>query len=144
MELKIKKSQFWKDDVAEWAELAKAAKAKVVSESMRECFELATATQPSIKDSGTYSEGFIALDTEELWRSQRVTVDGQTVAQGPGSPDGVPDRVTQRMDVALVFDAPHAPLHEYGSGSVPGRFFVRNAVQQWLQIVEAVAQRHRR
>jgi hypothetical protein len=40
----------------------------------------------------------------------------------------------------LIFTAPHARYHEYGvTGKFGGRFYVRNAVQQWDRIVEANA-----
>ena len=144
MQVRVQKSQLWKDGLADWVALAKNAKAKVIADATRDCFELATSTQPSVKQTGgSFQEGFLAIDTGELYNSQRVTVNGQTTASGPGAAtSGVPDRVTQRSDVALVFDAPHARLHEYGQGPVPGRFFVRNAVQQWLRIVDAVIQRN--
>lgn len=142
MRLTIRRSQVWKDGLENWARAAMDKKARIVSDATRETFELATSTQPSIRFSGTYEEGLVPVDSGELWESQRVTVNGQTVATGPGSADAVPDRITQRTNVSLWFDAPHARFVEYGTSGFPGRFFVRNAKQQWLRLVEAAAARH--
>lgn len=144
LRLAIRRSQIWKDGLENWTNLAMGAHSRVVSEATRECFELATTTQPSVKQTGgSYMEGALAIDTQELYNSQRVTVNGETVSEGPGSPDGVPDSITQRTNVSLVFDAPYARFHEYGTSKFGGRFFVTNARQQWLRLVDAAAGRHR-
>lgn len=144
LRLTVRRSQIWKDGLESWSQLAMGAHSRVVSEATRECFELATTTQPSVRvTGGSYVQGALAIDTGELYESQRVTVDGATVASGPGSPDAVPDQITQRTNVSLWFDAPYARLHEYGTSKFGGRFFVTNARQQWLRLVDAAAQRHR-
>lgn len=147
--LTIRRSQIWKEGLENWSDLALGTHALVVSEATKECFELATSTQPSVKTTGgTYVEGFVPEDTGRLIESQRVTVNGQTVSTGRGSADAVPARITQRTNVSLWFDATNARGQEYGrwveNGTkfMRGRFFVRNAKQKWRSIVDAVAARH--
>lgn len=142
MRMTIRRSQVWKDGLDNWVDAAMDNKARIVSEATKEVFELATTTQPSVKQTGgAYQIGAIALDTMELWKSQRVTVNGTTVAEGPGSPEGVPDRITQRTNVSLWFDAPHARLFEYGNGQYEGRLYVHTAKEQWLRLVDEAAAR---
>jgi hypothetical protein len=45
--------------------------------------------------------------------------------------------------VQAVFTAQHARPKEYGHGTAPGWFFVRNAVQQWQVIVDQNAAQFR-
>lgn len=141
--LTIRRSQIWKDNAREWADVAMEKKSRVVSEATREVFELATSVQPSVKVSGTYEEGFVPVDTGALIESQRVTVNGQTVATGIGSADAVPERITQRTNVSLWFGADYARFVEYGTAFMGGRFFIRNAKQQWIRLVDAAALRYK-
>lgn len=146
----VQRSSHWKDGLENWSQLAMGAHSAVVSEAVKECFELATSTQPSVKATGSYKEGFVPIDTANLINSQRITVNGQTVAAGMGAVQaGVPEKITQRTNVSLYFDALNSRGEEYGkwveNGTrfMGGRFFVRNAKQQFRRLVDAAAARFR-
>jgi hypothetical protein len=121
-----------------WSNKAKQNALRVVQGSCADVAELATRTQPSVKvTGGMYREGFLAVDTGELLNSQIVGINGNVVGSGQVSYAAL----VLGMELGDVFDvgftAPHAPYHEYGvPGRFGGRFYVRNAVQQWPVIVE--------
>ena len=148
--LKIRKSRYWKDGLKEWQNIVWNRHANVVGEAVRETFELATSTQPSVKiTGGSYSEGFVPIDTGNLIESQAVLVDGGVTASGIGAASaGVPARITQKMHIALHFYAVNARGQEYGryveggTRFMRGRFFVRNAARAFPGIVDAAAARY--
>lgn len=115
--------------------------------------ELMTRRQAGVGDNGgAFQEGFVPVDTGELINSAEVRIDGAVVAQGGNKqpPDFAAAIGAMTLDAAaeVVFTAAHARPMEYGfrigdddtddgtgDVDVPGRFFVRNAVQQWDTIV---------
>ena len=109
----------------------------VVRGSAQDVYELATRRQPSVKDTGgSFREGFVPVDTGELIGSQVLTINGAQAGAGPGSYEAGLARMAAGDVSVLAFTAPHARHVEYGTSRMAGRFFVRNAVQQWLRIVE--------
>lgn len=112
--------------------------------------ELMTRRQASVKDTGgDYQEGFVAVDTGELINSQEASLNGSAVGEGDGAYSVMIEGMGIGDIAEHVFTAEHARPHEYGfSGTrkdgsvyfVPGRFPVRNAVQQWGTVVRANAQ----
>ncbi|MBR9841436.1 MAG: hypothetical protein GYB50_26820 [Rhodobacteraceae bacterium] len=140
-------------DVRRLTEKAKQNMEFVFRGSVEDVSEVMTRRQASMKDTGTFQEGFVPVDTGELINSVEVSVNGSITGEGAnGAP---PDFVASLGSLELggsaevVFTAEHARYMEYGfrfgaddtdddtgDVDVPGRFFVRNAVQQWPVIVE--------
>lgn len=139
----IRRAQVWKDQVAEWKNVALGKHSLVVAEATREVFRMATTTQPSVKATGgTFIVGAVPIDTQELYNSQILSVNGLFVAMGPDAHEAVPDKITQRTNVSLYFDADYARFVEYGTAKMEGRFFVTSARQAWLSIVAETAARY--
>lgn len=124
--------------------------------------ELMTRRQAGVADSGgTFREGFVPVDTGELINSVSVTINGAVTGSGGNGapPDFVASLGAMTFDdvAEVVFTAAHARPMEYGfriaddndpdddqyaggDVDVAGRFFVRNTVQSWEQIVMANAE----
>lgn len=132
--------------VEAWTAKAKANMEQVVLGSIEDVFELATRRQASIKETGTYREGFVPVDTGNLIGTARIAVNGVDVTTGKvaGQNSTPPDvalalanvDIEDFKTVRLYFTANYAPHVEYGTGKMPGRFFVRNAVIQWQTIMD--------
>ncbi|MEM1371471.1 MAG: hypothetical protein AAGG72_04480 [Pseudomonadota bacterium] len=124
--------------VRNWTTKAKRNTDLVVKGSISDVGELMTRRQASVKDTGgSYQEGFVPVDTGELINSQRVDFNGGVVATGDVSYQAVIAGLKMGDTVTHVFTAEHARPMEYGvTGKFGGRFFVRNAVQQWQLIVD--------
>lgn len=130
-----------------WTAKAKANIDQVIKGSIEDVFELATRRQASITETGTYQEGFVPVDTGNLVGTARIAINGALVAEGKvaGRNSSPPDvavaleMVDEVKTARLYFTAHYAPMVEYGTGRMPGRFFVRNAVAQWQAIVDANA-----
>lgn len=121
-----------------WSEKAKRSAEYVVRGSVQDVAELMTRRQASVKDTGgTYQEGFVPVDTGELINSQQVSLNGGVIATGAVSYAAVVSGMELGDTIEAVFTAEHGRWLEYGvSGRFGGRFFVRNAVQQWDAIVQ--------
>ena len=131
-------------DVRNWTEKARRNAELVVRGSIADVGELMTRRQASVKDTGgSFREGFVPVDTGELISSQEVAINGGVVGQGVVSYEAVVGGMDLGDTVQAVFTAPHARFMEYGTGNIAGRFFVRNAVQQWQTIVDANAAQFR-
>lgn len=131
-----------------WTEKAKRNAELVVRGSVEDVGELMSRRQASVKETGgAFSVGFVPVDTGELINSQEVSIDGSPVhAPGVAPPDysAIVAGLELGDSVEAVFTAPHARPVEYGvSGRFAGRFFVRNAVQQWQVIVDQNAAQFR-
>lgn len=132
-------------DVRAWTQKAKDNAEYVLRGSVSDLGELMSRRQASVKETGgSFQVGFVPVDTGELINSQEVSLNGSVLhAANPGSP---PDytAVVAGMELGdtlqAVFTAKHARPMEYGvTGKFGGRFFVRGAVQQWQNIVDANA-----
>ncbi|MCT4369114.1 hypothetical protein CLG85_001650 [Yangia mangrovi] len=145
-------------DVRRMTEKAKANMEFVFKASVQDVSEMMTRRQPSVKDTGgTFQEGYVPVDEGELINSVEVSVNGAITGQGGNDapPYFVASLGTLQLGGAaeVVFTAPHARPMEYGFRTrddngdgdsqyaggdvdVPGRFFVRNAVQNWGVIVD--------
>lgn len=127
-----------------WTEKAKRNLDLVVRGSTQDVFELATRRQASVKQTGgLYKEGFVPVDTGELIASQRLEINGAQVAQGAAAYEAVIFGMKAGDVSTLAFTAAHARPIEYGTSKFGGRFFIRNAVQQWQRIVEQNAAQFR-
>lgn len=123
--------------IKDWSEKAKRNIDLVIKGSAQDVFELATRRQASVKETGgSYVEGRVPVDTGELIGSQRLTINGSVVGTGPVAYEAVIAGMKTGDVSVLAFTAAHARPMEYGTSRFGGRFFVRNAVQQWQRIVE--------
>ncbi len=128
-----------------WTDKARRNVDLVIKDSAQDVFELMTRRQPGVKETGgSYQEGLVPVDMGELINSVEVSVAGVPVAAGENI-DYASALITAPAgaSVEAVFTAPHARAMEYGTKHTAGRFFVRNAVQNWDQIVAANAARYR-
>lgn len=86
-----------------------------------------------------FETGVLPVDQGELLASSFVAVGAGVTARG--STASGPDFVAALAGldagetILIALGAPYARRIEYGWGSVPGRFFVRGAIQQWPAIV---------
>lgn len=131
--------------VKNWTEKAKRNAELVVRGSIQDVGELMSIRQASVKETGGFFEiGKVPVDTGELIASQEVSINGGVVGVGDVSYAALVAGIDLGDAFQAVFTAGHARPMEYGfttrSGTqVPGRFYVRNAVQQWPVIVDANA-----
>lgn len=129
--------------VRNWSEKAKRNTDLVIRGATKDVCELMTRRQPSIKDIGTYREGFVPVDTGELISSQVASLNGSQIGRGDISYSALVAGMDAGDVFEAVFTAPHARHVEYGTSRFPGRFFVRNAVQQWQTVVDQNAAQFR-
>lgn len=124
-------------DVRRWTAKARRNADLVVRGSAQDVCELMTRRQASITETGTYREGFVPVDSGELIGSQVVSLNGAEIGRGEVSYAALVAGMDAGDVLEAVFTADHARPIEYGvSGKFGGRFFVRNAIQQWPTIVE--------
>jgi hypothetical protein len=127
-------------NLGQWSEKVQRNLDLVVKGSIQDVGEIMTRRQPSIKETGTFEVGKVPVDTGELINSQEGSLNGGVVAAGDIDYAALVAGMELGDTVQAVFTAPHARPMEYGvSGKFPGRFFVRNAVQNWQAIVHANA-----
>lgn len=146
-------------EFSQWSEKAKRNVELVVKGSAQDVSEIMTRRQEAMwrADTGqqvkeTFEVGRVPVDTGELISSVVVEIGGTRRGKGQGK--NPPDFAAAiagfeiGQDIVVAFTAPYARRLEYGfSGddslgrtyNVAGRFFVRNAVQQWRTIVGANA-----
>ena len=130
----------WIASIEKWTEEQKESLDNIVKGSVSDVYELATRRQASVKETGgTYREGFIPVDTSELIQSQLLMINGGHVGAGELAYEAVIANMNAGDVAELVFTAEHARPVEYGTERMGGRFYVRNAVQNWQRIVDANA-----
>jgi len=130
--------------VKNWSEKATRNMELVAKGAISDVVEVMTRRQASIKETGTYMEGFVPVDEGALIDSQIAAINGSVVAAGDIDHEAYIAGVEIGDIYEAGFTADHARHMEYGfthtSGTiVPGRFFVRNALQNWQSIVDANA-----
>jgi len=126
--------------VRAWTEKAKRNADLVVKGSIADVGEIMTRRQAGVAQTGgSFKEGFVPVDTGELINSQQVEINGGVIATGDVDYSAAVVGMEIGDAVKAVFTAPHARPMEYGTSRFAGRFFVRNAVQQWQAIVDANA-----
>lgn len=130
--------------VRAWTEKAKRNADLVVKGSIADVGEVMVRRQAGVAQTGgSFKEGFVPVDTGELINSQQVEINGGVVAKGPVDYSAAVVGMEIGDAVKAVFTAPHARAMEYGTSRFAGRFFVRNAVQQWQTIVDQNAAQFR-
>lgn len=129
--------------VKNWSEKAKRNAELVVRQSVQDVAEQMTRRQPSVKETGgSFEIGKVPVDTGELINSQVVRINGGVVGQGPVSYSAMVGQMDLGDAIEAVFTAQHARPIEYGvTGKFAGRFYVREAVQRWQEIVAKNAAR---
>jgi len=127
-------------DLNLWSQKALRNMDLVVKGSVQDMGELMTRRQPSIEETGTYQEGLVPVDTGELINSQEGSINGGVIAFGQIDYAAFVAGMEIGDVIQAVFTAEHARPIEYGvTGKFPGRFYVRNAVQNWQAVVAANA-----
>jgi hypothetical protein len=140
--------------VKNWSDKAIRNAELIVKQSIQDVGEEMTQPKDGLVRGAPFEEGVVPVDEGELINSAFVDVGGVQTAKGGG---GQPPSFTAALAgfkagefVIIGFTAAHARRREYGfsgtdskgrSYSEPGRFFVRNAVQQWNGIVQRNAAR---
>lgn len=131
--------------VRNWTEKAKRNAELVAKGSIQDVAELMTRRQPSVKDTGgAFEVGKVPVDEGTLINSQQVSLSGTVIGSGDVSHTALIAGMDLGDSYQAVFTADHARPMEYGfttraGTQVPGRFYVREAVQNWQAIVDANA-----
>jgi len=131
--------------VKNWSDKAIRNADLIVRQSIQDVGREMTQPKDGLMRGAPFEEGVVPVDEGELINSSFVDVAGVQKVRGGG--EQPPDFTAalagfKAGDFTVIgFTAPHARPVEYGQGGVPGRFFVRNAVQQWNGIVQRNAAR---
>lgn len=129
-----------------FAERTEKRLGNIVKRSAQTVFEAAAQTQPSVVfTGGSFVVGKVPVLTGLLVGSSELRINGSTVATGvvSGQSSSGPNFGVGLEGMAIgdpveyVFTQPYGPAMEYGEGRISGRFFIREAVIQWKNIVEA-------
>lgn len=118
-----------------WTRKAKRNADLVVKGSISDVGELMTRRAEGTSAGGEHRVGFVPVVTGELINSHEIGINGGVVSEGPADYTAALAGMELGDTVSGVFTADHARPKEYGHGSAPGWFYVRNAVQQWEVIV---------
>ena len=130
--------------VKEWSEKAKRNAKLVVMEASEGVYNSMTERQAGVKETGgSFVIGKVPVDTGFLANSVQVEV-GSAVT-GTGTPDfiGAISGFDIGEPIQAAFTAEYASHVEYGHGGMAGRFFVRQAINQWPAFVAAAARRYK-
>ena len=137
-------TQTFTASVRGWSQKALNNTELVLRGSIQDTAELMTRRQASVKETGgAFKVGFVPVDEGELINSQQVEINGGVVGTGDVSYAALIAGLDLGDVFQAVFTAEHARPQEYGTSKFPGRFFVRNAVQQWDVIVQQNAAQFR-
>lgn len=128
--------------VRNWSERAKRNAELVVRGATQDVAEIMSIPRDGLVRGAPFQVGVVPVDTGQLIGSLTVEIDGAEIGQGNMAAAMPPDYTAALAGmeigdiVQVAFTAPYARFIEYGKGSVPGRFMVRNAVQQWQTVVD--------
>ena len=131
--------------VQNWSKKALRNAELVARQAIQETATQMTTRQPGVKETGgTFEIGKVPVDESELINSQVSRINGGEASAGQVSYAAIVAGLDLGDTMEVVFTAEHARPMEYGfttrSGTqVPGRFFVREALQNWPETVAAVA-----
>lgn len=137
-------TQTFSADIRKWSQKAIRNAEVVVRDAAATTGELMSVRQASIKETGFFEVGKVPVDESELINSQVVSINGGIVATGDPGYQAVLAGFEVGDTIEAAFTADHARPTEFGytarNGTlVPGRFFVREAIQQWSATVAASA-----
>ncbi|BBU58510.1 hypothetical protein [Mameliella alba] len=146
--------------VKNWTEKAKRNVDVIVKQSAQDVARQMTQPKDGLVRGAPFETGVVPVDEGQLIGSVIVQVGGTLTGQGNAASAQPPDYASalagfETGDTIIVgFTAPYAPMIEYGWSfgaddtnegtgdvDVPGRFMVRQAVQNWQAIVDANAGR---
>ena len=119
----------------------------IVKRSAQDVAREMTQPKDGLVRGAPFETGVVPVDEGQLIGSVIVQVGGALTGQGNATAETPPDYASALAGfdtgstIIVGFTAPHAPLIEYGANGVPGRFMVRQAVQNWQAIVDANAAR---
>lgn len=126
-----------------WSEKARRNAGLVLRDAAQTVSDRMTERQPSIKETGSFEVGKVPVDTGELVQSQVTAINGSLQGSGDGAYVGTIAGLELGDTYFHGFQAEHAPYVENGTSKFPGRFFMREAVLPWQQIVDSSAQKFR-
>ena len=130
--------------VKSWSDRAKKNCRFVVMEASEGVYNAMTERQPGVKETGgSFEVGKIPVDTGFLANSVQVSVGGSVTGQGTPDFIGAISGFDVGEPIQAAFTAEYASHVEYGHGGMAGRFFVRQAINQWPAFVAAAARRYK-
>lgn len=131
-----------------WSEKAKRNSRLIVMEASEGVYNAMTTRQAGVKETGgSFEVGKVPVDTGFLVGSAQIAVAG--AQRGTGSSGQPPDFMASiagfdvGQPIEAAFTAEYARAVEYGNGRMAGRFFVRQAVSRWGQLVRTAAARYK-
>lgn len=116
----------------------------VVKQSAQDVFELAQTPQPSVTETGgAFEVGKIPVDTGFLRNSFMSELNGSGAVTGADAYVMTIASLELGDTVFGGWTASYAPLVEWGTANMAGRFFALSAAQQWQAIVQRNAEKAR-
>ena len=110
----------------------------IVKDAAQTTVAAMTERQPSVRETGgSFEIGKVPVDTGFLINSLTTALNGGGSVVGADAYAAVIAGMDLGDTVQAAFTAPYARVIEYGTGSMPGRFFVREAVAGWQAAVDA-------
>lgn len=118
--------------------------ALVMKEATQSVYDAMTERQAGVEQTGgSFVVGKVPVDTGLLINSVQININGGMVAKGANKmpPDIVAGLVGMDLGdtIEAAFTAEYARHVEYGTSSMGGRFFVRQAVADWQGHVDRAA-----
>ncbi|WP_422073874.1 hypothetical protein [Tranquillimonas rosea] len=126
-----------------WSNKAKRNAGLVVMQSVQDVGNAMIRPEDGIMRGAPFKAGILPVDDGDLLASSFVAVGGSVTARGSKSkgPDftAALAGIETGETIIVALSSPYARRIEYGWGSLPGRLFTRQAVQQWEPFVQANA-----
>jgi hypothetical protein len=124
-----------------WADVESKKLEDAVKGSLIDIAELMSRPIGALRFGTPFQEGFLPVDTSELFNSQAAIVGGARFDYGPASAPQAAKKYKLGDDTLLFFTALYARPIEYGwttsTGKVVrGRYMVQEAVSHWREVVE--------
>ena len=136
-------TQSFSAQVRNWTEKAKRNAGLVVADAAQGVFADMSQRQPSVKETGgTFEIGKVPVDTGLLINSMLTTLNGGALGSGPDAYIAGLAGFELGDSIVHAFTQEYASAIEYGTGNMPGRFMVREAINGaggWQARVDASA-----
>lgn len=127
-----------------WSEKAKRNARLVILEASEGVYNTMTTRQAGVKETGgAFEIGKVPVDTGTLVNSAQISVNGTVTGTGAPQFMGAIAGFEVGQPIEAAFTAEYARHVEYGTASMGGRFFVRQAIARWPAFVAAAARRYK-